>query len=132
MRATLRHARVQPCLAHCTLTTVMTARRADKDEQEQPEVEVEVSAAEKIEDLNSQLRDGTIGPHKVARPPFPRYQPGMSNPRPSSLASLWQFDQEFSKAWSDVQSKSPLGNDGGSRRFDRSNSQRTSGAIDAN
>ena len=33
---------------------------------------MEVSAAEKIEDLNSQLRDGTIGPHKVARPPFPR------------------------------------------------------------
>lgn len=109
----------------------MTARRADKDEQP-PEVEVEVSAAEKIENLNSQLREGSIGPHKVARPPFsavPCLQ-GIPNPRPSFL---WQFDQEFSKAWSDVQStKSPLGNDGGSRRFDRSNSQRFSGPIDAN
>mgnify|MGYP006140215779 CR=1 FL=1 len=92
-------------------------------------MEVEVSAAEKIEDLNSQLRDGTIGPHKVARPPFPRGTPGIPNPRPSSM---WQFDQEFSKAWADVQSKPPLGNDGGSRRFDRSNSIRTSGKIDAN
>ena len=41
-----------------------SVRRAE----EEPVVAVELSADEKIEELNNQLKDGTIGPHKVRRP----------------------------------------------------------------
>ena len=44
--------------------------------EEEPVVAVELSAAEKIEELNNQLKDGTIGPHKVRRPSsVPSYAP---------------------------------------------------------